>query len=321
MLRYLVPHPQGTAEKALNRALDRTFIVGMVALTIASATLAQITPGADDEGVKSPLLQVVHIKGDQYVGFRESCLILAYDGRYRWEVRQQENIDGHPQALWEPPAVFEGAISTAELHELMEKFESKSFRAVTGTIGDAGSLFSRLSLDPLGVTPHADVEIFEASIAHSGSPQVFEVFGSTNHRNVDQSLRSFVQWEAEIEKRKEGRLNPDVASGCATSSSPGTWVPTTYLVARTVYAPAPEYPAEQRAHGQTQKVLVRAVINSDGTVGRASVKRGANPVLDQNALDAVRKWRFAPARLNGVAIATPMELEIRFNLPAATLPH
>ncbi|HLW88467.1 MAG TPA: energy transducer TonB, partial [Terriglobales bacterium] len=168
---------------------------------------------------------------------------------------------------------------------------------------------------------HADVEIFEASIAHSDSPQVFEVFGSTNHRDVDHSLRSFVQWEGEIEKRKEGRLDPAVASGCATSSAPGTWVPATYLVARTIYAPAPEYPVEQRAPGQTPKVLVHAIINSDGTVGRASVKRGANPVLDRNALDAVRKWRFAPARLNGVAIATPMELEIRFTPTAATLPH
>jgi TonB family protein len=301
--------------------MNRMLIAGMVALTIATASIAQITPDGADEGIKSPLVQVIHIKGDQYVGFRESCLILAYDGRYRREVRQQENFDGHPQALWEPPAVFEGRISTTELHELMQKLEGKNFRAVGGTIGDVGSLFSRLSHDPLGVTPHADVEIFEASIAHSDSSQVFEVFGSTNHRDVDQSLRSFVQWESEIEKRKEGRLDPDVASGCATSSSPGAWVPATYLVARTVYAPAPEYPVEQRASGQTQKVLVHAIINSDGTVGRASVKRGVNPVLDRNALDAVRKWRFAPARLNGVAIATPMVLEIRFTPPAATLPH
>lgn len=37
-------------------------------------------------------------------------------------------------------------------------------------------------------------------------------------------------------------------------------------------------------------------------------------MLDEAALEAVRKWRFEPARLNGVAVPIVMTVTIRFSL-------
>jgi TonB family protein len=54
------------------------------------------------------------------------------------------------------------------------------------------------------------------------------------------------------------------------------------------------------------------MINSDGSVGSVSVGRSLNPALDQCALNAVRKWKFVPARLNGIAIATPIDIGVDF---------
>ena len=59
-------------------------------------------------------------------------------------------------------------------------------------------------------------------------------------------------------------------------------------------------------------ITVHAMINSDGSVGRVSVLHGISPALDRCALDAVQKWKFMPARLNGIALAAPIDVQIRF---------
>jgi TonB family protein len=52
----------------------------------------------------------------------------------------------------------------------------------------------------------------------------------------------------------------------------------------------------------------------DGSVGQVSVKHGMNPKLDQSALDAIKKWKFAPARLVGVPIPALVDVEVGFYL-------
>jgi protein TonB len=59
-------------------------------------------------------------------------------------------------------------------------------------------------------------------------------------------------------------------------------------------------------------MVVQIVVNADGSVTPVSVKKQTDPVVDQSALDAVRKWRFAPARIAGIAVATQMDVEIVF---------
>jgi protein TonB len=44
--------------------------------------------------------------------------------------------------------------------------------------------------------------------------------------------------------------------------------------------------------------VVEAVINKDGAVERIGALRGSGPPLDA-AVDAIKKWRFEPATLNG----------------------
>jgi protein TonB len=285
-------------------------------LALAIAISAQQIPSSINNGSALPLVQVVHIVGDQYVGFSESCLLLYADGRYHRETRRQEHADGRPSGDWRLPDVFEGGIRAGDLQRLKEIVESENFRAVTGTIGDPRPLGSSLLFGPRGVTPHADVNIFEASVAHLNGSQVFEVFGGTGRRQPGNFLKLFVEWVNEVEKRRDGRLNQALANDCATSSSMRTgssWEPTTRLAAKPIYTPDPEYPADEQNAGHPGKILIQAIVNADGSVGQVSVKRGINPMLDRGALEAVRKWKFVPARLNGVAIALPVNLEVQFH--------
>jgi TonB family protein len=53
-------------------------------------------------------------------------------------------------------------------------------------------------------------------------------------------------------------------------------------------------------------VRIKAVVAPDGEVKRAEVL-GGHPVLADAALEAVKRWKYAPAKLE-----TPIELEFHF---------
>jgi protein TonB len=61
----------------------------------------------------------------------------------------------------------------------------------------------------------------------------------------------------------------------------------------------PAYPEVARRAGIGGRVTVRAVIGEDGGVESAEVVASKNPMFDQTALDAVRRWRYRPALMNG----------------------
>lgn len=59
--------------------------------------------------------------------------------------------------------------------------------------------------------------------------------------------------------------------------------------------PAPSYPVEARAKGQTGTVLVEFVVGENGSVVSASVKSPSPwPMLNECAVSAIRRWKFQP---------------------------
>jgi TonB family protein len=71
----------------------------------------------------------------------------------------------------------------------------------------------------------------------------------------------------------------------------------------------PIYPADASGMGGT--VELHFFITSQGTVRDLTVVKGS-PVLRQAAIDAVRKWRYAPARLDGAPIETEGNAVVNF---------
>ncbi len=296
---------------------NRTLIAIVVALVLESAGFGQQTASRTDLGAALPFVQVERLIGDQHAGFKQSCLLVYADGRYHREVRRQEVVDNRPSTTgyWKSANVFEGGMPLGALQELKKVVESEEFRAIAGTVGNPSGLRSNLLYGPRGVTPRSDIDILTASVAHPSGPQVFEVF--LDNVRLENSLKSFVTWIDGAEKRKDRPLDKAAANNCATSSPPGTsssWEPTTNLVATPISTPDPDYPVAERDARHAGTVQVQAIVNADGSVGPVSVTRGINPVLDQRALEAVRKWRFAPARLIGVPVAVPMSVEVNFRL-------
>ena len=75
-----------------------------------------------------------------------------------------------------------------------------------------------------------------------------------------------------------------------------------------------QYTDEARRRGITGNVLLEIVIDRDGTVGEVSVRRGLGAGLDQRAIDAVRQWKFAPARRLGQPVDVIVEVAVEFML-------
>ncbi len=79
--------------------------------------------------------------------------------------------------------------------------------------------------------------------------------------------------------------------------------------------PPPAYPLTARRRGMEGRVMVRAEVLTDGTCSRVELKQssGYEP-LDQAALEAVKKWRFVPAKKGSQAITAWVEVPITFKL-------
>lgn len=69
--------------------------------------------------------------------------------------------------------------------------------------------------------------------------------------------------------------------------------------------PAPAYPAMSRRLGEEGRVVLRVFVDIDGRPEQVELKNSSGfPRLDQAAEDAVRRWKFVPAKRGEEAVAT-----------------
>jgi TonB family protein len=73
------------------------------------------------------------------------------------------------------------------------------------------------------------------------------------------------------------------------------------------------YPPQARAVGQQGVVVLEALVGADGSVQDLKVMSGP-PLLRQSAMDAVRRWKYQPFKLNGKAIAAQTQVQVEFKL-------
>ena len=79
--------------------------------------------------------------------------------------------------------------------------------------------------------------------------------------------------------------------------------------------PAPRYPREAKNARQEGMVLLTAQVSGMGLAEQVTVKNSSGfPLLDEAALKAVERWKFKPAKIGSMAIASQVEIPIRFQL-------
>jgi len=75
----------------------------------------------------------------------------------------------------------------------------------------------------------------------------------------------------------------------------------------------PEYPALARQARIQGTVVLRAVVNREGTIQDLQVISG-HPLLVQAAINAVRQWRYRPYFLNDQPVEVETQVMVNFSL-------
>jgi periplasmic protein TonB len=78
----------------------------------------------------------------------------------------------------------------------------------------------------------------------------------------------------------------------------------------------PSYTAEAMRAKIQGMVMVEAIVLDDGSVGQVRIIRSLDPTfgLDQEAIKAVKRWRFRPGTRLGKAVPVMVEIELTFTL-------
>ena len=75
-----------------------------------------------------------------------------------------------------------------------------------------------------------------------------------------------------------------------------------------------DYTDAARRQNISGEVVLEIVVRSDGSVGDVRVLRRLGSGLDERAVQAVRQWRFSPARLKGAPVDVIVEVSVEFKL-------
>ena len=109
---------------------------------------------------------------------------------------------------------------------------------------------------------------------------------------------------------------PERAVGAPEPANAGaSAVPRTSSSAAYLRSPAPGYPLASRRAGEQGTVMLRVRVSPDGFATRVAVERSSGSQhLDAAALEAVKAWRFTPARRGAEAVESWMLVPIVFRL-------
>ena len=76
----------------------------------------------------------------------------------------------------------------------------------------------------------------------------------------------------------------------------------------------PQYSEEARKARYQGTVVLEAIVRRDGTVDIQRIVRSLGFGLDENAIQALKQWRFRPGMRNGVPVDVSLNIEVNFNL-------
>jgi periplasmic protein TonB len=77
---------------------------------------------------------------------------------------------------------------------------------------------------------------------------------------------------------------------------------------------APDYPVALKREGITGVVTVVFSVDEKGNVVDPEVQKSSNQGFEQAALNAIAKWKFRPARQDGVPVRSKLAIPLQFKV-------
>ncbi len=100
----------------------------------------------------------------------------------------------------------------------------------------------------------------------------------------------------------------DICKYWPVALGPGVHAP------RPLSAPDPQYSEAARKAKVNGSVVLALAINDKGDVDDVRVARSTDRRFEQNAMDAAKQWKFAPATKDGKPVAVQENIEMTFRL-------
>lgn len=106
-----------------------------------------------------------------------------------------------------------------------------------------------------------------------------------------------------------------IGPGSGGGTGGGPYRPGTGITAPAIlHEVKPDYTEEGRRRHLEGDVVLEIIVKRDGSVGNVKLLQGLGAGLDQRAVDAVRQWRFSPAKRYGVPVDVIVEVAMEFKL-------
>jgi protein TonB len=236
------------------------------------------------------------------------------------------------------------ALSQLELDDLTEgqrlecyKYRAFSYIALGDTENAQSDLKSLLSTDPNHrfdpemVSPKlieqldsARKELMKELFAR-GKAAYYDKDYDSAIRLMDRILRLDSEYELALEYRQlsveradlTARLEPEGAGGESEADSDPNRI---YQLTSEITAPVlidrvtPRYPTVDARLRREGRVIILTVVEKDGAVGSTKVLRSVSDSIDNAAVEAVKKWLYRPASLNGRPVRVSLVVSIDFAL-------
>jgi len=106
---------------------------------------------------------------------------------------------------------------------------------------------------------------------------------------------------------------PENPTNTADAAQPAAPRAGTVELPRLLKKVAPVYPPSARKARVEGVVVIEATIEESGRLDHLNVVEG-HPMLVDAAMDAVRQWRYVPAKLHGVPTSSSVRVNVIFNL-------
>jgi TonB family protein len=128
--------------------------------------------------------------------------------------------------------------------------------------------------------------------------QPAQKFGNLPQPSVDAVLTSWSNLQGDTSSRTSPTNH---VGGAVTAPVPLT-------------SPAATYTPEARKAKINGKCLIALIVDEQGMPQNVQVERSLDPGLDQNAMDAVNRYRFKPAMRSGEPVPVRITVEVKFEI-------
>ena len=120
-----------------------------------------------------------------------------------------------------------------------------------------------------------------------------------------------------------GGIGPGCCDGIGPSNGPGVGPGPSEIypagkmgvtVPQVIFDPEPSFSDEARKAKAQGIVMLVLVVGKDGRPYDLRIGQSLGMGLDEKAIEAVQRWRFRPATLNGQPVATQIAVQVDFRL-------